>query len=193
MGDENFAALLLHRVGWQGATPRGRARPSRQLRELGTVAGAHDAVGILHLHLAALVGAHGAERLVLARGRLGDDNGRGAVSQACRLAHAHCGGGTYLNGAFGRGNVGVTFSAGGEQRTGCDGAGDEGCAAGEDARRRISFCGIDCGVDGIGVGSRGGACPSESGSIRWVRAWWFLSLYFLHPMLVWDKNRMRAG
>ena len=122
------------------------------------MAGAHDAVGILHLHLAALVGAHGAERLVLTRGRLGHDNGRGTVSQLSCLAHAHCGGGTYLNGAFGGGDVGVTFSAGGEQRTGCDGTGDEGCAAGEDARRRISFCGIDCGVDGCRFSSRGGAC-----------------------------------
>ena len=129
---------------------------------LGAVAGTHDAVGILHLHLAALVGAHGAERLVLTRGRLGDDNGRGAVGQACRLAHTHCRGGTHLNGAFGCGNVGVTFSAGGEQRTGCDGTGDEGCAAGKDARRRFSCCGIDCGVDGIrfncGRCSGGGAC-----------------------------------
>ena len=125
---------------------------------LGAVAGTHDAVGILHLHLAALVGAHGAERLILTRRRLGHNNGRGAVGQACRLAHAHCGGGTYLNGAFGRGNVGVTFSAGGEQRTGCDGTGDEGCAAGEDASRRIRLCGIDCGVDGCRFSSRGGAC-----------------------------------
>ena len=90
------------------------------------------------------------------------------MSQACRLAHAHCGGGTYLNGAFGRGNVGVTFSAGGEQRTGCDGTGDEGCAAGEDASRRINLGGSCCSVDGIRLNcgrcssarfsSRGGAC-----------------------------------
>ena len=126
------------------------------------MAGAHDAVGILHLHLAALVGADGAERLVLTRGRLGHDNGRGAVGQTCGLAHAHCGGGTHLNGAFGCGNVGVTFSAGGEQRTGCDGTGDEGCAAGEDAIRRISCCGSCCGVDGIRLDCArcggGGAC-----------------------------------
>ena len=94
--------------------------------------------------------------------------GRGAVGQACRLAHAHCGSGTHLNGAFGRGNVGVTFSAGGEQRTGCDGTGDEGCAAGEDASRRFILCCSCCGVDSIRFdsgrfsssrfSSRGGAC-----------------------------------
>ena len=123
----------------------------------GAVAGAHDTVGVLHLHLAALVGADGAERLVFARRRLGDDNGRGAVGQLSRLAYAHCGGGAHLYAAFGRGDGGVTFSAGCEQRTGCDGAGDEGCAAGKDASRRFNLCGIDCGVD-CGRCSGGGAC-----------------------------------
>ena len=124
---------------------------------LGAVAGAHDTVGVLHLHLAALVGADGAERLVFARRRLGDDNGRGAVGQLSCLAYAHCGGGAHLYAAFGYGDVGVTFSAGGEQRTGCDGTGDKGCAAGKDASRRFNLCGID-GIRFDSVRFDGGRC-----------------------------------
>ena len=98
--DENFAALHLHRVAGQCLLCRAVHDRAVSYGVLGAVAGTHDAVGILHLHLAALVGAHGAERLVLTRGRLGDDNGRGAVGQACRLAHTHCRGGTHLNGCL---------------------------------------------------------------------------------------------
>lgn len=57
MGDENFAALLLHRVAGKGRLRGAVHDRAVSYSELGTVAGAHDAVGILHLHLAALVGA----------------------------------------------------------------------------------------------------------------------------------------
>ena len=111
--NEKLAALYLHRVAGQGRLRRAVHDRAVSYGVLGAVAGAHDTVGILHLHLAALMGADGAERLVFARRRLGHDNGRGTVGQTCRLTHAHSGGGTHLNGAFGRGDVGVTFSAGG--------------------------------------------------------------------------------
>ena len=72
--DEKLAALHLHRVAGQRLLCGAVHDRAVSYGVLGAVAGAHDAVGILHLHLAALVGADGAERLILARRRLGDDN-----------------------------------------------------------------------------------------------------------------------
>ena len=66
MGDENLAALHLHRVAGQRLLRGAVNDRAVSYGVLGAVAGAHDTVGVLHLHLAALVGADGAERLVFA-------------------------------------------------------------------------------------------------------------------------------
>ena len=111
------------------------------------MAGAHDAVRILHLQLAPLVSAHGAVRLVLTLGRLGHNHGRGAAGQLSGLTHAHRRRGCHIHGSVGRGHRrAAALGAGSQRRGGGQGPGHQGRTARKQTgrgplgiRRKVGF------------------------------------------------------